>query len=451
MKKEHGVLMTSGNIPLRILAFSIPLMLGNLFQLLYSTVDTVVVGQFVGKTAVAAIGTSTPIVDLIISFFMGLSSGASVVVSRYYGAKRPSDVKRTIHTFICFGLIFGSILSVFGVFASRIILTYMDTPASVLPLANSYLTIYFSGCLFQCIYNSGNSILQATGDSKHPLYFLVISSIINIILDLLFVVVFKMAVRGVALATIISQCISALLILYTLSHMDESMALNFKELKIEGHYLRRILRIGVPASLQSIVISFSNVIIQTHVNSFGESSIAAFTSSFKLNEYVALPGRCIGMGVTTFAGQNLGAREYKRVTHGVYWGIALCALSITLLGIPMISFGHFFMGFFTSDAEVIAIGVRLMKVMIPGYILFTSYIVLSGALRASGRSFVTMLISIFCFTLLRQVFLSVMMPIYKDMVIVGLCYTFSWTVSFTVCTIYYIASKWIQKDALKSI
>lgn len=446
---QKKTLMTSGNIPVLLLKYSIPLLLGNLFQLLYNTVDSIVVGRYVGDTALAAVGTSAPIVNLVIGFFMGLSTGASVVISRYYGAQRDRATSKAVHTFVTFSLIFGTLLSIVGVLCSRYFLMWMNVPDNVFDQAQIYLSIYFLGAIAICMYNGGTGIFRAVGDSKHPLYFLLVSSVVNIVLDLLFVKKFNMGVSGVAWATLIAQVVSCILVCHNLLTNKDVIRLEIKKLRIDFPTLASIVRIGIPAGIQSMIVSFSNVIVQAYINNFGAASIAGFTSANKFNDFLGMPVNSYSLAVTTFVGQNLGAKEFDRISKGIKWGIVIALITVFVLGGAFFTFSDQCISIFSKDIEVIKAGSVIMHILIPGYVFLVFHQLLSGSLRASGRSMVPMWISIISFTVVRQIFLAITMPIFQSMAVIGWGYTFTWAVACTLTTSYNYGSRWLAKEKEK--
>ncbi|MEG0240091.1 MATE family efflux transporter [Anaerorhabdus sp.] len=442
--------MTTGSIWKRILFFAIPLLLGNLFQLLYNTVDSVVVGQYVGKTALAAVGASNPLINLIIGFFMGVAVGAGVIVGRHFGANRKEELGVTVHTFVTFSLIFGVVLMIIGYFMSPIFLEWMKTPADVLPQAVEYLQIYFLGVIFVTIYNAGTGILQAIGDSKRPLYFLGVASIINIILDLLFVRSFNMGVAGVAWATLIAQAISAILVLVVLLMSKESYQLRLNKLRIHIPTLIQIVKIGIPSGLQNMIVSFSNVVVQSYVNNFGAAAIAGFSSANKFDNFIALPINSFALAITTFSAQNMGALKFDRVKKGVNTTIIMGIISVIVLGVPLWMFADIAVEIFSREADVIAAGASMIRIMIPFYFALTFHQVYSGALRAGGYTIVPMLTSIISFVFLRQIYLSIAMPIFNHIDIVAWGYSLTWTCAAVFTSLYYHFSHWLTKNKLGS-
>ena len=445
MRESKG-LMTSGNIYKKIALFAIPLLLGNFFQLMYNTIDSIVVGNYVGKEALAAVGASTPIINLLIAFFQGLATGAGVVVSRYYGARKQEDESKAIHSFLLFSILFGIALSIVGYFVSPIILRMMNTPSDYYTDADGYLAIYFLGATFLIVYNAGTGILQAVGDSKNPLYFLIATSILNIFLDLLFVKGFGMGVDGAAWATIISECISMLLVINLLMRTKNEYKVTLKNLKIDFSILKQIVEIGVPAGLQGMIVSVSNVIVMAYINQFGSSGVAGFSCSNKIDNFMGLPVNSLMLAITTFVGQNLGARQYERVKQGVRAALVMSISIVVTLGVFVFLFSDSLMRIFTSDMDVIEDGTIILRIMCPCYIFLCFHQVYSGALRASGRSSVPMITSIIAFVVMRQIFLAVAIPLYHHISIIGIGYSFTWAMAALMTGIYYFTSNWLQKS-----
>lgn len=444
MSESKG-LMTSGNICKKIALFAIPLLLGNFFQLMYNTIDSIVVGNYVGKEALAAVGASTPIINLLIAFFQGLATGAGVVVSRYYGARKQEEESKAIHSFLLFSILFGIALSIVGYFVSPVILRMMNTPSDYYNDADGYLAIYFLGATFLIVYNAGTGILQAVGDSKNPLYFLIATSILNIFLDLLFVKGFGMGVDGAAWATIISECISMLLVINLLMRTKNEYKVTLKNLKIDFSILKQIVEIGVPAGLQGMIVSVSNVIVMAYINQFGSSGVAGFSCSNKIDNFMGLPVNSLMLAITTFVGQNLGARQYERVKQGVRASLVMSISIVVTLGVFVFLFSDSLMRIFTSDMDVIEDGTIILRIMCPCYIFLCFHQVYSGALRASGRSSVPMITSIIAFVVMRQIFLAVAIPLYHHISIIGIGYSFTWAMAALMTGIYYFTSNWLQK------
>lgn len=445
MRQKRLTSMVEGNIFKQLLLFSIPLLLGNLFQLLYNTVDSIVVGQYIGSNALASVGASTPLINLLIGFFMGVASGASVVAARHFGAKRDEELSRTIHTFMLFTVLFSLVLTVAGIFLSPVLLAVLKTPQDIFDEANIYLQIYFAGTLVTMIYNSGAGLLRAVGDSKRPLYFLIVSSVVNVVLDLYFVINLKMGVAGVAWATLIAQSCAAFLVILVLARGNEVYRIYWHKLRIDSQSLRDIIYIGLPAGLQQVVVSFSNVLVQAYVNQFGYAAIAGFSSGNKFDNFLALPINSIALSITTFTGQNIGAKRIDRMMKGIK--VSLWMMSVAIVAIGTIAFmnAELCIQLFSNEADVIYYGAKMMRTVIPFYLFLGVSQILCASIRGAGISTIPMYINIFSFCVVRQVFLMIMMPIFNDVQVVFASYSFTWTISCIIVVIYYIKGSWRKR------
>ncbi len=436
-KKGRDVDMTQGNITKHIISFALPLLVGNIFQQLYNTVDTWVVGNFVSEHAYAAVGTVGPIVNMLIGFFMGLSSGAGVVISQYYGAKRYDKVHDTVHTAILMTLILGVIFSGIGIFLIPFMLDLMKMPAEVIPEATAYLTIYFSGLLGLMLYNIGAGILRAVGDSQRPFYFLVVCAIMNTVLDLVFVLAFNMGVEGVALATIISQGISAVLVLITLLRSQECIQLKLSALRIHWDMLKKIFQVGIPAALQMAVTAFSNVFVQSYINFFGPSCMSGWTTYAKVDQLIFLPMQSIALASTTFVGQNLGCGQIDRAKEGVKRSLIIAIASSVVLMIPVLIFAPYIVQFFIKEPAVIEYGTLFLRWMTPFYVLCCFNQIYSGALRGSGNTRAPMIIMLVSFVAFRQVYLFCMSQICNEIIPIAMSYPAGWLLCSALSTVYY--------------
>lgn len=443
-------LMTSGNIYKRIIVFAIPLLLGNFFQLMYNTIDSVIVGNYVGKEALAAVGASAPVVNLLIAFFQGLATGAGVIVSRYYGAKRHEEMSQAIHSFLLFAILFGLFLSVLGITMAPLFLRLMGTPADVLPQAVAYLQVYFAGNIFVTVYNSSTGILQAVGDSRHPLYFLIVSSFLNIILDLVFVRYLRMGVAGAAWATIVCQGIAMLMVIMVMMRTDGEYRLYLSKLRINFGILGEIVRIGIPAGVQGMVVSVSNVVVMSYINTFGSASIAGFSGANKFDNFIGLPVNSFALAATTFCGQNLGAKEFERVRQGIRAALLMSCATVIFMGVIVFANAPLCISMFSKDNEVIQAGARLIRIMCPCYIFLCFHQIFSSALRASGHSSVPMATSILSFVVMRQIFLALAMPVWHDIALVGWCYSITWAAAAVLTGTYYFRSHWLQKEEARA-
>ena len=436
-KKNRDVDMTQGNITRHLILFALPLLAGNVFQQLYNMVDTWVVGRFVSNEAYAAVGTVGPIVNMLIGFFVGLSSGAGVVISQYYGAKRYEDVSRTVHTALTMTFILGIVFTAIGLSITPFMLRLMNTPENVYPESFAYLNIYFSGIMGLMFYNIGSGILRAVGDSQRPFYFLVICAVMNTVLDLLFVLVFDMGVRGVALATILSQAVSAVLILITLLRTGECIRLDPRKLRIHWDMIKKIFQVGIPAAIQMAITSFSNIFVQSYINFFGDNCMSGWTTYAKVDQLLFLPMQSIALASTTFVGQNLGSNQVERAKKGVTRALILALCSTTVLMIPVLLFAPQIVAFFNSKPEVVAYGSLLLRWITPFYILCSFNQIYAGALRGSGNSKAPMIIMLTSFVLFRQAYLFVMSRVWNEILPIAMSYPAGWLLCSTLSAIYY--------------
>ena len=441
---EKG-LMTEGNIWKQLILFSIPLLLGNLFQQLYNAVDSVIVGQFVSSQALAAVGSSFPLINLLISFFMGLSLGAGVVVSKYFGARDIDNMRKSIHSSIVITFIIGVIMTFVGILACPIILRWMQTPSDVINDSIVYLQIYFGGILFTMIYNIGSGILRAVGDTKRPLYFLIICSIINIILDLLFIIFFKMGIAGAAYATVISQAISAILTMLLLINTSNEYKISFKELKLYREQTKEIIRVGIPSGIQNAVVAISNVIVQSNINSFDWVAMAGCSACQKLDGFAIMPVLSFSMAFTTFTGQNIGAKRYDRVKQGAKIGLILSLSTIICISATLLYFDEQLLSIFSDDPEVIKYGLMMMHTLIPMYFLLTITHALNGIIRGAGKTKVPMMVMIVCWCCMRMAWILTTVPLFNDIQFVFYGLPITWAASSLWLIIYYCSHKWLPE------
>ena len=436
-KAKRDVDMTQGSIPRHILAFAFPLLLGNLFQQLYNTVDTWVVGNFVSNEAFSAVGTVGPIINMLIGFFLGLSSGAGVVISQYYGAQKHEDVSRAVHTALVMTLVLAVVFTGLGLAMIPYMLSLMNTPASVIPESTAYLRIYFSGVLGLMVYNIGAGILRAVGDSQRPFYFLVVCAVMNTVLDLLFVLGFGMGVEGVALATILSQGVSAVLVMITLMKSDSCIRVVPRQLRIHWPLLKKIFRVGIPAALQMAVTSFSNVFVQSYINFFGADCMSGWTAYGKVDQLLFMPMQSIALASTTFVGQNLGRNQADRARKGVTTALLLSLGCSFVLLIPVMVFSGPIVAFFNSKPEVISYGTMLLRLLSPFYLLCCFNQIYSGALRGAGNSKAPMVIMLVSFVAFRQVYLFVTSRICNEIIPIAMGYPAGWMLCSLLSFIYY--------------
>ena len=436
-KRGKDVDMTQGNITRHIITFALPLLAGNVFQQMYNMVDTWVVGNYVSNEAFSAVGSVGPIVNMLIGFFMGLSSGAGVVISQYYGARRHEEVRQTVHTAIVMTLILGVAFTGIGLFMIPYMLQLMNTPANVLPESTAYLSIYFSGIMGLMLYNIGAGILRAVGDSQRPFYFLVVCAIVNTVLDLVFVLVFHMGVRGVALATIIAQGVSAVLVLITLMRTDECIKLRLRDLRIHWPMLKKIIRVGIPAALQMAITSFSNIFVQSYINYFGADCMSGWTAYSKVDQLLFLPMQSIALASTTFVGQNLGRNLPERARAGIRQSLIIAIVSTLILMVPVMVFAAPVVSFFNAKPEVVEYGTMLLRLMTPFYVLCCFNQVLGGALRGAGNSKATMVIMLLSFVAFRQVYLFTVSRICNEIIPIAMGYPAGWLLCSSITFLYY--------------
>lgn len=442
--------MTEGGIFGHIIRFSIPLMLGNLLQQLYNMVDTWVVGNYVDGEAFSAVGTVGPILTLLISFFTGFASGAGVVISQFFGAKRYDDVKKSVHTAILMTLIIGVAMSVIGIALVPLLLEMMKMPMEVRDEASEYLVIYFAGALGLVIYNIGSGILRSVGDSTKPFYFLAISALTNTVLDLVFVLCFDMGVAGVAYATIIAQGVSAILVIISLTHTTSCVKLDFGSMRIDGEILSKIIKIGLPIGLRLGVTAFSNVFVQSYINYFGKEAMGGWTAYSKIDQFVLLPMQSISVASTTFVGQNLGAKNPARAKKGVNIAVLTASVATVLVSIPAIVFAPTLVEFFNKDAQIIEFGTIFLRWITPFYVLCCVNQIYAGALNGAGKSAVTMIIMLSSFVGFRQLYLFVMANFISNTIIpIGMSYPAGWLVCSTLMLIYYRKADFSKSKIVK--
>ena len=400
-RNKRDVDMTDGNIFRHLITFAFPLLVGNLFQQLYNMVDTWVVGRYVSNEAYAAVGSVGPIVNMLIGFFLGLSSGAGVVISQYYGAQKHDKVSEVVHTSILMTLIMGVLFTGIGLAMTPFMLDLMKTPENVLPESTAYLSIYFSGVLGLMLYNIGAGILRAVGDSQRPFYYLVVCAVMNTVLDLVFVLVFHMGVQGVALATILSQCTSAVLVIIALLRSDNCIKLIPRRLRIHWDMLRKIFSVGIPAALQMAITAFSNIFVQSYINYFGDNCMSGWTTYAKVDQLLFLPMQSISLASTPFLGQNLGKNQVARARKGVTISLAMAVSSTAILLIPVLMFAPQIVAFFNDKPEVIEYGTLLLRWISPFYILCSFNQIYGSALRGAGNTKAPMFIMLVSFVAFR--------------------------------------------------
>ena len=438
IRPRKDVDMTEGPIIGHLIRFAMPLLIGNIFQQLYNTVDSWVVGNYVSKDAFAAVGTVGPIINMLIGFFLGLSSGAGVVISQYYGAKKHDKVSETVHTSIVMTLVMAVVFTLVGIWMTPFMLRFMKTPASVMPESTAYLTIYFAGVIGLMVYNIGSGILRAIGDSQRPFYFLVVSALMNTVLDLVFVLVFHMGVEGVALATVIAQGTSALLVIITLVRSDTCVKLSLRQMKFHWDAFAKIVRVGIPAAIQMMITSFSNIFVQSYINFFGENCMAGWTAYGKIDQLIFLPMQSLALASTTFVGQNLGIGQVDRAKKGVRSALNISFAATVIVMIPVILAAPWLVQFFNDDPAVIEFGTLFLRYITPFYIVCCVNQVYSGALRGAGNSKVPMFIMLASFVCFRQIYLFIMANFISNTVLpITMGYPAGWIVCSALTLLYY--------------
>ena len=431
--------ITEGVIWKQLLYFFFPILLGTFFQQLYNTADAMVVGRFVGKEALACVGgSSSQIINLIVGFFIGLSSGATVIIAQYYGGRCEKELQDTLHTAIAFSVIGSIVISILGITLSPMILRMMNTPEYLMKDSLLYLRFYFGGILFVFIYNIGSGILRAVGDSKGPLYFLIFCCFCNIFLDLLLVMVFRMGVMGVALGTLISQALSSLLVLRSLMRTRDIYRLELRKIRLHSAPLSMLLKIGLPAGLQSTMYNLANMVIQAALNSFGTDTMAAWTAFGKVDSFYWMISSAFGVAITTFVGQNYGAGKIDRMKKSVR--VCFCmdlATALTLSALMYLFLGKFLLSLFTTDAEVLSIGVRIMQIIVPAYAPFVFIEIFSGALRGAGNVLIPMLLTCGGICVTRMLWIFFFVPSHWAVETIIFSYPGSWVLTATLFILYF--------------
>ena len=427
-----------------MLLFALPVFLGNVFQQLYNAFDAWCVGNYIGDDALAAVSSSGSLIFMMVSFFNGVSMGAGVVIARAFGAKDYKNMGKAIHTAIAFGLVTGALLTVAGVAFTPIILQWMGTPAEVLPQSILYFRFYFCGAIFTVMYNIFVGILHAVGDSKHPLYYLIFSALMNVILDMLFVAVLGLGVGAAAVATTISQGISAVLCLVHLVRVDAPYRVKLKEVRFDRKSLGDIVRYGLPSGVQNSVIALANVFVQSNINSFGKAAMAGCGSYSKLEGFAFLPVTCFTQALSTFVGQNLGAGKHERVKKGVGFGIACSCIMAELVGILSYVFAPQLIGFFSDSQEAIHYGVRHMQTICLFYCLLAFSHCIAGIMRGAGKATVPMFTMLACWCLFRVTYITVAVKVVNELTTVSWAYPITWTLSSIIFLIYFLKADWIH-------
>ena len=436
--------LTEGSIWKAMIFFALPVFLGNVFQQLYNAFDAWCVGNYIGDDALAAVSSSGSLIFMMVSFFNGVAMGAGVVIARAFGARQHDTMRKAIHTAIAFGLVTGALLTVAGVVLTPTILRWMGTPADVLPQSIEYFRYYFMGAIFTVMYNIFVGILHAVGDSKHPLYYLIFSTFINIALDMLFVAGLGLGVGSAAIATTISQGVSALLCLIHLLRVDTPYRVKLREIRFHKESLVQIVRYGLPSGVQNSVIALANVFVQSNINSFGKAAMAGCGSYSKLEGFAFLPVTCFTQALSTFVGQNLGAGKHDRVKNGVAFGVICSCSMAALLSCVSYTFAPQLIGFFSETQEAIDFGTAHMRTICPFFFLLAFSHCIAGVMRGAGKASVPMFTMLGCWCIFRVTYISVAVRYVNQLTTVSWAYPITWTLSSIVFLIYFLKGNWIH-------
>ncbi len=447
MSAASSTLMTEGPIWKRIVTFAFPLFWGNLFQQLYNTADSVIVGNFLGDAALAAVSSSGSLIFLMVGFFNGIAIGAGVVIARFFGARDIPNLRKSIHTTIAFGLFCGLALTVVGVLAAPQILVWMGTPSAVLPNSITYFRIYFSGSLAFVMYNFFVGILQSVGDSRHPLIYLVISSVVNIVLDLVLIGIFHYGVGAAALATVISQFISVFLCLHQLLGSPAEFRISFREIRLERDMLRQILSNGLPAGFQNSIISVANVFVQANINQFGQMAVAGCGAYSKVQGFGFLPITCFSLALTTFISQNLGAGRTDRARKGAVFGVICTVTAAEIIGILIYFSAPALIAAFNDTAEVIAFGTSQARTETFFFFLLAFSHCMAGILRGAGKSVVPMMVMLIFWCIVRIGYISIVIHFIPVINVVFWAYPLTWTLSSVVFVFCYRRLDWVRNPS----
>jgi len=444
MGAESKTRMTEGSISKKIILFAIPLFLGNLFQQLYNTADSLIVGNYLGSNALAAVSSSGNLIFLMVGFINGIAMGAGVVIARYYGAKNKDYLQRAIHTTTAFGLVAGITLTAAGMYLAPKILVLMGTPADVHPESIVYFQTYFAGSLGVVMYNIFVGILQSVGDGRHPLIYLIISSCVNVVLDIFFIAGLGMGVGSAALATAISQFVSAILCMVHLMRVKEDYRLELRKIRFDRHMLRQIIQNGVPSGFQNSVIAIANVFVQSNINAFGKMAMAGCGAYSKVEGFAFLPVTCFTMAITTFVGQNLGAKQYDRAKKGAKFGI-LCSISIAeLIGITIYTAAPVLIAAFNRDPDVIHYGVMQARTIALFYCLLAFTHCIAAVLRGSGNAAVPMIVLLCVWCLFRVSYITLAVRLIPDIRVIFWAYPLTWSISSVIFLFLFLRGNWVH-------
>ena len=443
--------LTEGTIWTKILLFALPIFLGNLFQQFYNAFDSWVVGHYLGDAALAAVSSSASLIHMMVGFFQGIAMGAGVLIAKSFGAKDQDTLKRAMHTDVAFGLTAGTLLTVLGVTLTPTILRWMNTPETVLPQSISYFRYYSYGILFTVMYNIFVGILHALGDSKHPLYYLIFSTMINVVLDMLLVGYFGFGVGAAALATTVSQGVSALLCCIRLMRIPEDYHLRIRQIRFDPALIKSIIRFGLPSGVQNSVIGFANLVVQTNINAFGDAAMAGCGAHQKIEGFAFLPVTCFSMALSTFVGQNLGAKKYDRVKRGVGFGILCSCLMAELVGIGEYLLAPKLVAFFASTDAAIDFGTMHMRTICLFYCLLAFSHCIAAIMRGAGKASVPMVTMLICWCLIRVSYITIAVKFVNQLTTVSWAYPITWSLSSIIFLVYFLKADWIHNfDRLES-
>lgn len=438
MQAKCQVDMTYGDISKQLFMFTIPILLSQILQQFYNIADTAIIGRYIGTDALAAIGSTGLLISVIVNFFIGLSTGVSAVIANQFGANEYEKLKKSISTLLAVSVLLGIVFTIGSLIFMKPIINILQTPKGVYSLAIDYLKICFLGITFQLLYNIGTAILRALGNTKDPLYFLIFSCILNLILDILFIVYFGWGVKGAAIATLISQILATLLVMYKIMSLDDNCKLSLKQIKIYKGYTKDIFLVGLPAGLQAIFMSISSLIIQSSINSFGAEAMAGMTIFAKVEGFLYFPLFSLGLAVTGFVGQNFGAKEYERVKEGINISLKISVYTSLIFIIILNIFAPYILKLFTNNAAVIKVGLESIRIVFPSYVLYAMNQIYIGSLRGIEKTFEPMLISLFAHCIFRVIWCFVLLQYFHDMKVIYSSYSVSIVLMFVL---YYTSYK----------
>lgn len=434
--------MTQGPIWKRITYFALPILLGNLFQQMYNTADSLIVGNFLGKNALAAVSSTGSLIFMLIGFLSGIAIGAGVVISRYFGGNKLEEMSQAVHTTVAFGLVAGVVMTAVGVGLSPQILRWMDTPENVMYNSQLYLSIYFMGSLGSVMYNACVGIMQAVGDSRHPLYYLIVSSVVNVVLDLFFIAVLGMGVDGAAWATIIAQYVSAIMCLWRLLRVKDNYRVELRKIRFHWDMLKRVVRFGLPSGVQNSIIAIANVVVQSNINHFGDAAMAGVGAYSKIEGFGFLPITSFTMAMTTFVGQNLGAGQIERTKRGARFGTITSVILAELIGVAVFIFAPQLIAAFDTSPDVIAYGVDKARTSVLFYCLLALSHAMASILRGAGKAVVPMFVMMTCWCIIRVSFLAIAVPLTGSIQMVYWVYPLTWFLSSVTFLWYYRRMDW---------